>query len=104
MGTQPTVGWRRSGSQDGHGPLDCRGESELAGRWPVEDGRVRRKRDGDRQGCGGAGGLRRARAAPLPDHRSNPDGMTRNGWTAWPGTAGRLRSEWVDDFVGIRSG
>ena len=53
-------------------------------------GRVRRKRGGDRQGCGEAGGLRRARAAPLPDHRSNPDGMTpervdslaRNSWTA----------------------
>ena len=39
--------------------------------------------------------------APLPDYRSNPDGLARDRWTAWPGTTGQLRSERVDDFVGI---
>lgn len=30
--------------------------------------------------------------ALFPDHRSTPDGLVRNGWTAWPGTGRRLRS------------
>ena len=41
--------------------------------------------------------------APLQGSPFSPDNLARNRWTTWPGTAGRLRSEWVDDFVGIGS-